>query len=569
MYSGHYYLLNMSKFILLCLCSFALNGLIAQSNYLNQGNKALKDSLYVEAEALYAKAEEYCSEASKARNNRAVLSAMNGDLKEADKNLEKLIAAKSGNPTYYYNRSLIALANKDYNLALNMLSKCEELGQKSTGKAERAANQLKRKTEVTKAQLLMALSEEATEAKNYKAAHKYIDEVRKLVEDEKYLLFEKMKLGQLEKNPFVILENAEAIHTATLSQNEQLELLIAKAHSLGRINRIKEAVKLLEDFIYYQSSEDPRPRNFLSYYYLKLGDYSKSVNVLKGQIYNDANVYVIAGNAALYQKKYALALRCFDKAKYLDKESLNADIGRAFCYSSKAQHSKATQLVDSLAQAYPDNYYVWNTRGIVYKDVGLYHKNRYNNSRAQKYFVTSAQSFLAAQKANQNLRTSFDSNRALALFFMDNKKEAHTIWSSIDVMASHNNLALYHASKKDYRAAYNKLDSLLKSYKAVHKKNQQVVAYNRDLARDRTRLNNNYKFVTCYFLTQEKPELEITNPFLPPSINSPDAQALDYILEYSDEDCSEKVERKKIKKKRKFRLFKRKNKKYNGDCPSF
>jgi len=273
----------------------------------------------------------------------------------------------------------------------------------------------------------------------------------------------------------------------------------------------------------------------------------------------------------LYLKNYSLAAKCFERATFLDSENSNAGVGLALSYSKKDRHQDAIRIIDDLATEFPDNYRVLNTKGIVYKDVGLFYKNSYSKERAEKYFKIAAIAFLAAQKANEHLQNALESNRALTLFFLDESNSAKDIWLTNNELSSQNNLALYYANNKEYKKAYNKLDNLYTEYRTVQKKKHEILEYNRGLARSRTRLNNNYKFITNYFLTEEKPSLAVENPFQYELSNTEAQTPMDFILAYSDEECSEEEarKRKKIKKKRRFRLFKRKKKKFKGDCPTF
>lgn len=496
---------------------------------------------------------------------------MQGNLEEGIDKLNTCIKKDDRNPIHYYNRALMHLEGEDYLAALADLEQISSLGHHASSELKRRAYNIKKKSDQKKLSVLVALAHNVAEDGKYDLAHSYYDQAMLLSEDNDYLLFTKAQLGLLQKNPFIVLEHAESINTSRLSQVEKKELNLIKAYNLARVNRIKEAIALLEDLVYFDKDEDPRPRQLLSYYYLRLSQYDKAVNVLKGQVYMDPNTYMVAGNAALYQKKYTLAERCFDKVKYLDPQNVNADIGRALCYAQTREHRRATQLIDSLATSHPDNHYVLNTKGIVYKDVGLHHRNNFNNRKSEQYLLTAASAFMSAQTINENLKASFQSNRALALFFLNKNQEAKTLWLANNEMSSQNNLALLYASKKDYKRAYQKLDSLYQKAQAKYKKKNSLIEYNRKLARSRTRLNNNYRFITNYFLTQDKPKLEVENPFMLPVVETEQEQDdIEYILEYSHEDCTEKLERKKVKKKKKFRLFKRKKKKKSkGDCPTF
>lgn len=552
---------------LLALLLVAITLLPAQLNHLNQGNQALKNGDFETAASLYQKAIDNCGEDYKGNHNLAILAAKDGDTDLALHLLGNSI--KSNNATNaYYNRAIILLSNNNYQAAIEDLKIISN--ERYTGKLEQEAIRLKAKAIQKQVLILDKLGDQQFDQGQYDSALKYYGEAEMLSNDYNYYLFKKAQVGLAQKNPFVSLENAEAIEYTKLTEVQKLEVDLIKAYSLGRINRIKEGVAILENLLYHKKYEDPRLIQMLGYYYLRLGKHEKALNTLRTRSHSEANTYVIAGNAALYLKKYGKAAKCFQYALQLDPANTNAEIGRALCLASNARHSAAIAVIDALAKAHPDNFRVLNTKGIVYKDLGLYYKNRHNNQKSKSYLLTSEAAFLSAQKINETLAKAFESNRALALFFLNKNAKAKKIWQDNNELSSQNNLALCYASEKDYKTAYKKLESLSSKFISVQKKKHRILEYNKDLARSRTRLNNNYKFITNYFLTQDKPEIEVENPFDIDLEDIEAQQATDFILEYSDEDCSEQtqVDRKK-KKKKKFRLFKKRKKKYKGDCPSF
>ena len=545
--------------------------LSAQTNYLNKGNGALRSGDYAAAEAFYQDAIEHCDENAKANLNLATLAAESGDENEALRILEKCIKNdKSANA--YYNRALIYLKKEDYENAMADLRMAKNSKEIYTGQLEREAHQFKRTTEEKELLIQNKLGDKYLESGHYDLALNHYDQALGLSKNDSYFLFKKALVGLEQKNPFVALENAEAINYSQINESKRIEVDLIKAHSLGRINRMKEAVALLEDLIFYKKYKDVRLRKLLSYYYLKLNKYDEALQLLKVQAYEDANTYLIAGNAAFYSRNFTLASRCFERALYFDPQNVNAEIGQSLSLANKNEYTEAIRIIDALADQHPDNFRVLNTKGIVYKDQGLFYKNRFSDEKSKAFFRTAAAAFLSAQIANKSLKASFENNRALALFFLNEINEAKAVWMTNKELSSENNLALCYASERDYKKAYHKLNSLADNYRSQQKKKHSIVEYNKNLARSKTRLNNNYKFITNYFLTQDKPILEVENPFTYTSGQMEDVSTPDYILAYSDKDCYQPKQtdrKKKKKKKKKFKLFKKKKKKQKGDCPTF
>lgn len=560
------------RLIFTSLCLFLVTGLIltGQSNYINSGNTALKTGDYQKAEELYEKAEVSCGESDELKQNSAVLLAATGQLDQALNLLNECITNDSKQGALYYNRAVIYLQKKDFRNALTDFQKAKQLGDQSSAKLERQANSLKRQSEDKQITALIGLADAETSAGRYDEALKYYDEAITLRPGEHQLLFAKANLGLLQKNPFISLDALESVKDIGLTQEQKQEVDLIKAYSLGRINRIPEAVKLLERGLYTDQSIDSRPRELLSYFYLLLSKYDKAINVLQSRQYTDPNTYVVAGNASLRMKNFSLAIRYFRAAKAIDPDNLNAAVGMAMCLSQQNKNNAAIEIIDSLSVAYPDNHDVWNIKGIINKDIGLYYKNNFREQRAHSFFVASAAAFLTAQEINKRMTAIYSSNRALALFFQNKKQAAEDIWSANQEMSSQNNLALLYASQKDFQSAYAKLDSLYDSYMTKYKKKNSIVEYNRGLARSRTRLNNNYRFLTNFTLNQDRPELSVENPFAMEAERDIDnSNRFEYSLAYSDESCVEKINRKRSKKKKRFRFPKRKKKKYTGDCPKF
>lgn len=541
-----------------------------QSNYINSANSALKQFDLERTEELLVKAEEYCGESEKVRQNTSVLLALKGNYDQAIDLINASIKKESKNPQLYYNRALLYLNTGEFLTAINDFQKASSLGGKKGSTSEKYANALKRQSEEKQIEAYLKLAEQASANQNFELAHHYYNQALLLRPYEPSLLFAKSNLGLLEENPFVSLEAIEKIKHAGTTPAQQLELNLVKAYSLARINKMPEAIRLLENQLREKSSEDMRARELLAYYYLRLSKYQKTLEVLRGRHVSNTNTYVIWGNAAIRLKKYAFALACFDRARSMQEDNLNAELGTAICYSFLNRTSKSIQLIDSLTTAHPEDHTVWNVKGIIHKDVGLSHKNSGNANRAKPYFQTSSIAFLKAQELNQNMKKVYESNRALSLFLQNQKEEAKVIWTTNNELSSQNNLAIYYASQKDFNQAYQLFEKLNSDFWTKHRKKNNILDHNKDLARSRETFNNNYKFLTNFRLNQERPILETKNPFLLEHISDLYAtDSFDYMLAYSDKDCKEKTTRKRAKKRKRFKLFKRKNKKYKGDCPTF
>ena len=563
---------NLSKLffipIMFVLCTvISVSG---QNNYINKGNTTLKQGDYQGAEEFYEQAIEHCNQDDLVDHNMAVLLATSGDLDGGINLISKRLKKDKDNGMLLYNRALMYLSKKDFQKALVDFQQASVKGAKISGEMERQAKNLKRQSEEKQIETLLALAKSERDQHKFDQAKSYYDRALDLRPNDSHILFEIANLGLLQKNPFVTIEAIDLLPKGAQTEQQKIEATLLKAYSLARINKMKEGVRLLEQLVFQSKITDFRPRELLSYYYLKLSKHDESLRVIDGQIVDNSNAYIIAGNSAIHMKRYRLALELFKRAESFDKHDTNMEIGKALCLTQLHKNEQAIQLIDSLAIEHPSNHLVMNIKGIIYKDVGLYYKNNFRKEMANPYFANSAAAFLTARTISDHLKKEYDSNMALALFFQDKKDEAQDIWSENEELSSQNNLALLFASQRNYAAAYSILDNLYADYFKQKKKKSSLIEYNRGLARSKTRLNNNYKFVTNFLLSQDRPELSVTNPFILEKSQSIEAaQDFEYLLSYSDEDCIEKAARKKGKKKKRTRLPKRKKKKNKGSCPTF
>ena len=541
-----------------------------QSNYINQGNAALKQGDQQGAQEFYEQAILHCNQDGLVDENMAVLLATSGDIDGGIDLINKRLKKDKDNGVLLYNRALMYLSKKDFEKALVDFQQASVKGAKASGEMERQAKNLKRQSEEKQIETLLALAESKRDQQKYDQAKVHYDQALGLRPNDKHILFEIANLGLIQKNPFVTIEALDKLPKGAQTEEQKVESTLLKAYSLARINKMKEAVRLLEQLAYQSKITDFRPRELLSYFYLKLSKHDESLRVIDGQIVDNANAYIVAGNSAIHMKRYRLAFELFKRAESFDQHNTNMKIGKALCLTQLHKNEQAIKLIDSLAIEHPGNHLVMNIKGIIYKDIGLYYKNNFREQTAKTFFVKSAAAFLTAKTISDHLKKEYDSNMALALFYQDKKDEAQDIWSENEELSSQNNLALLFASQRNYTAAYTILDKLYSDYFKRKKKKSSLIEYNRGLARSKTRLNNNYKFVTNFLLNQDRPELNVTNPFsLENSQPIDSSQDFEYLLSYSDDDCIEKVSRKKGKKKKRTRLPKRKKKKQKGSCPTF
>lgn len=558
-----------NKTLLFLLVLLSSPQLISQNNFINKGNAALKQADYGTASEHYENALLHCGENEKAWNNSAVLAAMQGDTDEALSLLNQAISSDKSNPNYYFNRAILSLNDGKFETALEDLKTAEEYGMELRGGVRSLAEDLQQKALDKKIFTLEKRATEVAKSGDHNRALKLLDEALLLSPAEPRILFRKALIATQIPNPFVSLEALDQLPVNKLSALQKKEYVIMKAYNLGIVNRMKEAVSYLEEALYLKKIDDLRMRKLLSYYYLRLGKYDKAVRVIGDLSYDDPNAYLVAGNAAFYSKSYAKAYKLFAKAAQLDKTNIDVQIGLALCIAQKYDRSKALSLIDELAKKHPESHYVHNARGVIHKDVGLHYKNNHSQAKAGKYFLAAAGAFLTAAKLRESLADSYNNNRALALYFNGDEQAAKQLWQTQKDMMGQNNLALLEAGQRNFSKAYYKLDSLHKVL-VYKKKNASLVEYNRNLARKKTRVNNNYKFITYYLLHQEKPTVQIDDPFMTNEIIDKEFSPVDsFVLEYSDKECVEKLNRPRVKKKKRFRLLKRKNKRYKGQCPSF
>jgi len=372
-------------------------------------------------------------------------------------------------------------------------------------------------------------------------------------------------------DPYTCLEELAKIKKQNLNAEQVEKVVILEASALGICNKKEQAVKLLKK--YRGLAKDKlKIKTMLGYYYLRMFQYGNAIsNISLGQ-YSEALPYLIAGHASLHRGEYSGAYRYYRKAFKINPKDPDVLMGAALSMMEINMKPEALRVIDSLEVRFPKNYYVYNSKGIIYKDLALSYEKNNQGDKAKSYFDISAQAFEKAIQLRPSLKSSFDNNLGLVYFYQKDLTKAKKILNGSNRLASINNRALIDISEGNHERGIVTLDSLHKDFIRKNKVANNRVKNNLALARKRTPMNNNYKFITYYFLHQEKPPISITNPFQ--STNSiidlsidikPEA---DYILEYSDIECEDanKDRKKKKKSKTKLKFFKKKDK---SKCPSF
>ena len=357
-----------------------------QSNYINQGNAALKQGDQQGAQEFYEQAILHCNQDGLVDENMAVLLATSGDIDGGIDLINKRLKKDKDNGVLLYNRALMYLSKKDFEKALVDFQQASVKGAKASGEMERQAKNLKRQSEEKQIETLLALAESKRDQQKYDQAKVHYDQALGLRPNDKHILFEIANLGLIQKNPFVTIEALDKLPKGAQTEEQKVESTLLKAYSLARINKMKEAVRLLEQLAFQSNITDFRPRELLSYYYLKLSKHDESLRVIDGQIVDNANAYIVAGNSAIHMKRYRLAFELFKRAESFDQHNTNMKIGKALCLTQLHKNEQAIKLIDSLAIEHPGNHLVMNIKGIIYKDIGLYYKNNFREQTAKTFF---------------------------------------------------------------------------------------------------------------------------------------------------------------------------------------
>lgn len=418
---------------------------------------------------------------------------------------------------------------------------------------------------------LHGLAEIAFRQEEYQRSVEAYDKVLAFNPQNQKALFGKALSAMHRPDPYTCLDALDQINKDELSAEQIEKVVLLEARALGICNKKEEAVKLLNKYRRYALDRN-KIKTLLAYYNLRMFRYSTATGNIGITKFDDYLPYLIAGHALLHQGKFSSAYRYYRKAYKIDNKNPDVLMGAALCMMEIDMRDQAVKVIDSLGVMFPDNYYVFNSKGIIYKDLGLYYKKKGHSQKAKTLLKTSAKAFNRAKSIRPALATSFDNNLGLTYFYRDDDAKAIELFEGSGRLASKNNRALIDVSNGDYPIAIRKLDSLHRDFIRKNDVPNTRVKKNLELANRKARMDNNYKFITYYFLHQETPTLDQENPFetdteiinLSPTL----APEVEYILEYSDEECIEEKKERKKKKRPKIKLKVLKKKK-SIKCPTF
>jgi len=405
----------------------------------------------------------------------------------------------------------------------------------------------------------------------HKLAMETYDKALRLAPSDYKAIYGKALAAMNIPDPFTCLDELAKIKKDDLAPDQVEKLVLLEASALGICNKKEKAVKLLSKYRRF-ALDKYKLKTMLAYYYLRMFQYGKAVSSISISKYKNHLPYLIAGHASLHRGQHSSAYRYYRKAYKIDPKNPNVLMGAALSMMEINMEKEAKRVIDSLEVLYPDNYYVFNSKGIIYKDLGLDYEKNKQNQKAKIHYDIAAKAFEKAIQIRPNLKTSFDNNLGLTHFYRKDHTTANKLFNGSKRLASINNRALLDISKGNYERGITTLDSLNNDFIRKNKVANSRVKSNLALARKRAPMNNNYKFITYYFLHQSKPEISDVNPFttnssvieLPIDLK-PDTN---YILEYADIECEEIKRERKKKKRPKIKLKFLKKKKSNK-CPTF
>lgn len=418
-------------------------------------------------------------------------------------------------------------------------------------------------------QALNGLGNLALEFQKFDKAISFYDRILQFSPSDESALFG-IALAHMSKvDPFQCLDHVRKINKKSLSGNALDQVIFLEAYAMSRKNEMDKAVDLLTAY-QFKITDKKTLRTQLAYYYLKLGQLHKVTPTIGSMEYNSYYPYLLAGNASLQTKQYVEAYKFYRKAFLFNPNDVDVLNGMAMSMVYNNRRGAAVALIDSLNRTFPDNYYIKNSRGIIYKETGVHYINDGRKAKAHSYLEIAEEAFLDAKKTKPAQGLSLDNNRALALYYGDKFNEAIALLQTCPMLASKNNLALVDIGKHQYSSAHKQLKKLRDDYYNQHKKSITYLEHNIKLAARKATMNRNYKFITFYFLHQNRPPLMAENPFgLEQSValDLPNIPITDYVLEESELTCDiRKTEPRSMNKNGK----KAKSKKsYSGKCPSF
>ena len=418
---------------------------------------------------------------------------------------------------------------------------------------------------------LLGMAEIEFIREEYESSVETYDKALAINPDNQKALFGKALSAMHRPDPYTCLDALDKISKDKLTAEQIEKVVLLEARALGICNKKEQAVKLLNKYRRYALDKN-KIKTLLAYFNLRMFRYSTAASHIGITKFDDYLPYLIAGHALLHQGKFSSAYRYYRKAYAIDNKNPDVLMGAALCMKEMDMRDQAVKVIDSLEVMFPDNYCVFNSKGIIYKDLGLYYKRKGQTQKAKKLLEASADAFNRAKTIRPPLGSSFDNNLGLTYLHRDNYAKAIDLFEGSNRLASKNNRALIDVAQGNYSTAIRKLDSLQKDFIRKNDVPNTRVKKNLELAKQKAKMDKNYKFITYYFMYQDIPSLDRGNPFeasteiidLSPTL----APQVEYILEYSDEECIEEKKERKKKKRPKIKLKVLKKKK-SIKCPTF
>ena len=418
---------------------------------------------------------------------------------------------------------------------------------------------------------LNGLAELEFKSGRHKSAILFYDKALTIAPTDHKALYGKALAAMKIPDPYTCLDELAKIKKQNLSKDQIEKVIILEASALGICNKKEQAITLLQK--YRRIAQDKNKiKTLLGYYYLRMFKYSNAISSIGISKYDNYEPYLIAGHASLHRGKHSSAYSYYRKAYKIAPKNPDVLMGAALCMIEIGMKKEAKRVIDSLEVLYPDNFQVFNSKGIIYKDLGMGYQKKKQKQQADAHLKIAAKAFERAIEIRPSLKTSFDNNLGLTAYYQNKIAEANKHFDGSKRLASVNNRALVEISQGNYARGVAILDSLNKEFIRKNKVANSRVKNNLTLAKRKAPMDNNYKFITYYFLHQDKPEISETNPFqsqplvreLPIDLK-PD---IEYILEYADIECDDldKDRKKKKNSKPKLKFLKKKK---STDCPTF
>jgi len=406
----------------------------------------------------------------------------------------------------------------------------------------------------------------------YEKSVESFDKVLALNPNNQRALYGKALSAMHRPDPYTCLDALKKINKKDLSPEQIEKVVLLEARALGICNKKEEAIKLLNK--YRSLAPDKKKiKTLLAYYNLRMFRYASAISNVGISKYDDYLPYLIAGHASLHRGQHSSAYRFYRKAYKLESKNPDVLMGAAICMLELDMQDQATKVIDSLEVLFPDNYYVFNSKGIIYKDLGLQYSKQGKRQAAKQAMAIAERAFTRAKELRPPMASSFDNNIGLTHFYRNNMTRAKAYFDGSNRLASKNNRALIDITEGNYTNAIHKLDSLHRDFLRKNDLPNNKVKKNLALANKRAPMANNYKFITYYFLHQDTPPIDQVNPFKSDLKNidlsldlAPD---IDYILEYSEAECEEKEKKVRKKKKKSRPKLKFLKKKKSTKCPTF